>query len=57
MKNHTKIFWFMTFHIKLELVQKLCVLDSIKWMDFLKFIIETRYLVWLGSEKYDARTN
>ena len=57
MKNHTKIFWFMTFHIKLELVQKLCVLDSIKWMDFLKFMIETRYLVWLGSEKYDARTN
>ena len=29
MENHTKIFWFMTFHIKLLLVQNLWVLFSI----------------------------
>ena len=40
MKNHTKIFLFMTFHIKLQLVQNLCVLDSIKQMDLLEFIME-----------------
>ena len=28
------------FHIKLLLVQNLFVLDSIKWMDLLEFIIE-----------------
>ena len=29
-EKHTKIFLFVTFHLKLSLVQNLCVLDSIK---------------------------
>ena len=33
MKNHTKIFWFMTFHTKLCLVQNHCLLDLMKYMD------------------------
>ena len=40
MKNHTKIFWFMTLHTKLWLVQSHCMLDSIKYMDFLETIME-----------------
>ena len=30
----------MTFHIELRLVQNLCVLDSVKLMDLLEFIVE-----------------
>ena len=33
MKNHTKIFWFMTFHTKFCLVQNHCLLDLMKCMD------------------------
>ena len=31
------------------------VLDSIKWMDFLEFVLfDTRYLVLFGSQKCDS---
>ena len=40
MKNHMKIFWFMTFHTKLCLVQNLCVLYLIKLMGFLEIKME-----------------
>ena len=40
MKNYTEIFWFLTFQTKLWLVQNYCVLDPIKWMDLLDFIME-----------------
>ena len=39
MKNHAKIFWFMAFHTKLFLVQNHCVLDLMKWMELLEFIM------------------
>ena len=38
-KNHTKIFWIMTFHTKLCLAQTSCVLNLIKWMDLLEFMM------------------
>ena len=39
MKNHTKIFWFMTFNTKLCLVQNHCVLDLMKRMNLLEFMM------------------
>ena len=56
MKNHTKIFWFMTFHIKLWLVQNLCVLDLTR-NGFIRVYDGTRYLVLFGPEKYDVIYN
>ena len=47
MKNHTKIFWFMAFHIKNWLV-----LDG-----FIKVYHGARYLVLFGPENYDAIYN
>ena len=46
MKSHIKIFWFMTLHIKLWLVQNLRfdrVLDSLKQMDLLESLKELKY--------------
>ena len=40
MKNHTKIFWIMTFCTELWLVQNHDVLDSVKQIDFLEFMKE-----------------
>ena len=61
MKNHTKIFWFMIFHIKLCLIQNYCLFDLMKREDLLEFImryyIYYRYLVLFDSEKYKAVYN
>ena len=50
MKNHTKILWFMTFHIKLWLLQNHCVLGS---DEFIRIYDGNTYLVLFGLEKYD----
>ena len=39
MKNHAKIFWFMIFHTKFCLAQNHSVLDLMKYMDLLEFMI------------------
>ena len=52
MENHTKIFWFMTFHIKLLLVQNLWVLFSIRQMVLLELMLKPNiwyYLVLSGD--------
>ena len=54
MKNHMKIFWFITFHTKLWLVQNHCVLGSIKHNEFIRVYERTRYLVLFIPEKCDA---
>ena len=41
----------MTFHIKVLLIQDLCLLDSIK-DGFIRIYDGTRYLTLFGSEKY-----
>ena len=56
MKSHTEIFWFMTFHMKLWLVQNLCVLDLTR-NGFIRDYDGTRYLVLFGPEKYDSIYN
>ena len=38
--KHTKIFQFIAFHTKLLKVQYHCVLDQIKQVDLLKFMME-----------------
>ena len=40
MKNHAKIFQFITFHTKVEMILSLNILDSIKQMDLLELMIE-----------------
>ena len=45
MKNHTKLLWFMSFHTKPLLLQKLLALD------------ETSHLISFGPKKYDAIYN
>ena len=40
MKNHAEIFWFITFHTKLLLMQNHSVLGLIKYMDLLEFMME-----------------
>ena len=57
MKNHTRIFWFMTFHTKLLLVQKHCILWLDKVDGFTKVYKGTRYSVLFGPEKHDAIYN
>ena len=37
MKNHMKIFWFMTFYTNICSVQNDCVLDLTEWMNLLEF--------------------
>ena len=52
MENHTKIFWFMTFYIKLLLVQNLWVLFSIRQMVLLELMLKPNiwyYLVLSGD--------
>ena len=44
----------IAFHIKLSLEQKLCVLDSIKSMDLLEFLMELDIYHCLTLKKYDA---
>ena len=48
MKIRMKIFWFMTFHIKLLWVQNHCALGSITIYDC------TRYLALFGPGIYDV---
>ena len=38
--NHMKMFWLITFHAKLWLVQNHFMLALIKYMDLLEFIME-----------------
>ena len=54
MENHTKIFWFMTFHIKLLLVQNLWVLFSIRQMVLLELMLKPNiwYYLVLKIEYY-----
>ena len=47
MKNHTKVFWFMTFHTKFS--------DEVA--GFIRVYDGIRYIVLLGPEKYDAIYN
>ena len=51
-KSQTKIFWFITCHTKLWLVQNHCILGSLKQMDLLEFMMELDLV--FGPEKYDA---
>ena len=55
MKNHTKTFWFITFHTQQCLAKNHCVLDLLKETDLSDFIL--RYLVLICVEKYDAIYN
>ena len=55
MKNHTKTFWFITFHTQWCLAKNHCVLDLLKETDLSDFIL--RYLVLICAEKYDAIYN
>ena len=53
-----KIFWFMTFHRKLWLVQNYSVLQLIDYIDgFVRVYDGTRDLVLFGPEKNDANYN
>ena len=47
----------MTFHIKFSLAQNVSVITSDKIDGFIRIHDGTRYLVLLGSEKYDAIYN
>ena len=51
MKNHTKIFWFITFHTK-PLRISFSKVDG-----FIRVFDETRYLILFGPEKYYAIYN
>ena len=55
MKNHTKTFWFITFHTQWCLAKNHCVLDLLKETDLSDFIL--RYLVLICVEKYHAIYN
>ena len=58
MKNHAKIFWFMTFHTKLWLVQKHYILIRFNKTDgFIRVYDGTRYLVLFGPENYNSIYN
>ena len=52
-----KILWFTIFHIKVWLVQNLCVIYSKKIDEFITIYDEPRYLSLFGPEKYDAIYN
>ena len=47
-KSYTKIFWFMTFHTKLCLVQNHCKFDEVD--GFIRVCCGTRYLILLTME-------
>ena len=51
MKNHMKIFWYMTFHTKIWLVQNHCLLGSKNVDGFIRVYYGTKYLALFGSEK------
>ena len=58
MKNHAKIFWFMTFHTKLWLVQNHYILIRFNKTDgFIRVYDGTRYLVLFGPENYNSIYN
>ena len=48
-KSYMKIFWFMTFHTKLCLVQNHCKFDEVD--GFIRVCYGTRYLTLFNSKK------
>ena len=57
MKNHAKIFWFMTFHTKLWLVKNHYILIRFSKTDGFIRVDGTRYLVLFGPENYNSIYN
>ena len=57
MKNHTNIFWFITFHRKILIGTKPMLLRFDKAKGFIRVYDGSRYLVLFVPEKYDAIYN
>ena len=54
MKYHNKMFWFMTLHIKLWLIQKSLRIRFDKIDGFIRIYDGTRYLKFFDTEKYET---
>ena len=57
MKNHMKIFWFITFHKKTLIGAKLMHIRFDKVEGFMRVCYGTRHSVLFGPEKYDVIYN
>ena len=56
MKNHTKIFWCITFHAKFDMLKTFS--NQVYQIDgFIRVYDGGRYLLLFGAEKYDSCYN
>ena len=55
MRNHAKLFWFITFHTKFWLKPLRVSFDKVK--GFIRVYDGTRYLALFGHQKYNAILN